>query len=38
MKTSKKGYLRNSPDVNNPQNIIQGCHITVIETPIKNKK
>jgi hypothetical protein len=29
MKFSKKGYLRNSPDVNNPQNIIQGGNITM---------
>jgi hypothetical protein len=29
MKTSKKGYLRNSPDVNNPQNIIKGGNITM---------
>ena len=29
MKFSKKGYLRNSPDVNNPQNIIQGGKITM---------
>ena len=29
MKTSKKGYLRNSPDVNKPQNIIQGGNITM---------
>ena len=29
MKFSKKGYLRNSPDVNKPQNIIQGGNITM---------
>lgn len=29
MKFSKKGYLRNSPDVNNSQNIIQGGNITM---------
>ena len=29
MKTSKTGYLRNSPDVNKPQNIIQGGNITM---------
>ena len=29
MKTSKTGYLWNSPDVNNSQNIIQGSHITM---------
>jgi hypothetical protein len=29
MKTSKKGYLKNSPDVNKPQNIIEGGHITM---------
>ncbi len=29
MKTSKTGYLRNSPDVNKPQNIIQGGDITM---------
>jgi len=29
MKTSNKGYLRNSPDVNKPQNIIQGGDITM---------
>ena len=29
MKFSKKGYLRNSPDVNKPQNIIKGGHITM---------
>jgi hypothetical protein len=29
MKFSKKGYLRNSPDVNNPKNIIQGGNITM---------
>ncbi len=29
MKTSKKGYLKNSPDVNKPQNIIKGGHITM---------
>ena len=26
---SKKGYLKNSPDVNKPQNIIKGCKITM---------
>jgi len=29
MKTSKKGYLRNSPDVNKPQNVIKGGNITM---------
>jgi len=29
MKTSKTGYLRNSPDVNKPQNIIEGNAITM---------
>jgi hypothetical protein len=29
MKTSKTGYLKNSPDVNKPQNIIQGGNITM---------
>jgi hypothetical protein len=29
METSKTGYLENSPDVNKPQNIIQGGHITM---------
>ena len=29
MKTSKKGYLRNSPDVNKPQNVIKGGDITM---------
>lgn len=29
MKFSKKGYLRNSPDVNEPQNIIKGGNITM---------
>ncbi len=29
MKTSKTGYLRNSPDVNKPKNIIQGGDITM---------
>ena len=29
MKFSKKGYLRNSPDVNKSQNIIQGGNITM---------
>jgi len=29
MEFSKKGYLRKSPDVNNPQNIIQGGNITM---------
>jgi len=29
MKTSIKGYLRNSPDVNKPQNIIEGGDITM---------
>ena len=29
MKTSKKGYLKNSPDVNKPQNIIAGNKITM---------
>ena len=29
MKTSTKGYLHNSPDVNNEQNIIEGNQITM---------
>ena len=29
METSKTGYLENRPDVNKPQNIIQGGHITM---------
>jgi hypothetical protein len=29
MKTSKTGYLKNSPDVNKSQNIIQGGDITM---------
>tara|TARA_R100000541_G_scaffold48518_1_gene55570 strand:+ start:874 stop:1092 length:219 start_codon:yes stop_codon:yes gene_type:complete len=29
LKTSTKGYLSNSPDVNNKQNIIQGNKITM---------
>ena len=29
MNTSKTGYLKNSPDVNNPQNIIEGGSITM---------
>jgi len=29
MKTSKKGYLKNSPDVNKPYNVIQGGDITM---------
>ena len=29
MKFSEKGYLKNSPDVNKPQNIIQGGDITM---------
>jgi hypothetical protein len=29
MKTSKKGYLKNSPDVNKPYNVIQGGNITM---------
>ena len=29
MEKSKTGYLENSPDVNKPQNIIQGGHITM---------
>lgn len=29
MKTSKKGYLRNSPDVNKPFNVIPGGDITM---------
>jgi len=29
MKFSKLGYLKNSPDVNNPQNIIKGNKITM---------
>ncbi len=35
MKTSKTGYLKNSPDVNNPQNIIQGGYITRNEVDFK---
>ena len=29
MKTSKKGYLKNSPDVNKPLNVIEGGNITM---------
>lgn len=29
MKTSKKGYLKNSPDVNKPFNVIEGSNITM---------
>lgn len=29
MKVSKKGYLKNSPDVNNKQNVIPGNKITM---------
>ena len=29
MKTSKKGYLKNSPDVDNPYNVIPGNKITM---------
>ena len=29
MKTSKKGYLKNSPDVNTPFNVIEGSNITM---------
>ena len=29
MKFSEKGYLKNSPEVNNSQNIIQGGDITM---------
>ncbi len=29
MKTSKTGYLKNSPDVNKSQNIIKGGNITM---------
>ena len=29
MKTSKKGYLKNSPDVNKPYNVIEGNKITM---------
>ncbi len=29
MKFSKKGYLKNSPDVDKPQNIIKGGNITM---------
>ncbi len=29
MKTSTKGYIHDSPDVNNKQNIIQGNQITM---------
>ena len=29
MKTSKKGYLKNSPDVNKPINVIEGGNITM---------
>ena len=37
MKFSKKGYLRNSPDVNNSQNIIQGGKITMKGVDFKVK-
>jgi len=29
MKTTKTGYLKNSPDVNNSQNKVMGKHITM---------
>jgi hypothetical protein len=29
MKTSTKGYLKNSPDVNKPRNVIEGGDITM---------
>jgi len=29
MEFSKKGYLKNSPDVDKPQNIIKGGNITM---------
>lgn len=29
MKTTKTGYLKNSPDVNKPQNVIKGGNITM---------
>ena len=29
MKTSKKGYLKNSPDVNKTLNVIEGGNITM---------
>jgi hypothetical protein len=29
MKTTKTGYLRNSPDVNNSKNVIKGGNITM---------
>ena len=32
MKFSEKGYLKNSPDVNNSQNIIKGGDIKVLGT------
>lgn len=32
---STKGYLRNSPDVNKPQNIIPGNKITMIGVDFK---
>ena len=37
MKFSTKGYLKNSPDVNNPHNIIKGGKITMkgVEFPVK---
>ncbi len=35
MKTTKTGYLKNSPDVNKPQNIIQGSKITMKSVEFK---
>lgn len=29
MKTTKTGYLKNSPDVNKPQNVVKGGNITM---------
>ena len=29
MEFSKKGYLNNSPDINEPYNIVEGGHITM---------
>jgi len=35
MKTSKKGYLKNSPDVNKPLNVIEGGNITMKRVEFK---
>ena len=35
MKTSTKGYKKNSPDVSKPQNIIKGGDITMVGVEFK---